>query len=229
MHLFTMVLLLAGGVAGAEEGAHEEAEVCTAAASEEACEAYWEHHINWWSWDYKAGTDQAREHRHMPPPFGFALINFAIFAAILYRLAAKPITEFLQTRHTTIKRDLDEAAVLRRQAETRLQEYDQKIARMDEELADLIAQVRREAEVEKQRIIAHAEEEARRLRAEAEAQIQAEVARARALLKRELVEAAVTAARATLVDQFSAEDQKRLSSRYLAELEGPPTASAARA
>ncbi|MSP61165.1 MAG: hypothetical protein EXR72_12635 [Myxococcales bacterium] len=207
------------------EGDHEAA--CSATTSDESCHHYWEHHINWWSWDYKAPqADPA--HRHMPGPFGFALINFGVFALIMYRLAGKPLAEFVRTRHLTIKRDLDEAAALRAQAEAKLREYEGKIAGIDKEIDTLIAQIRTEAEAEKARIVAAAAAQAARLQADAEAQIKNELARARRELQREAVGAAIAAAEAVLRAKISLDDQKRLADRYIAELEGAPSAPAGR-
>src|SRR5262245_55311966 len=50
---------------------------------------------NWWSWDYKK--------KHLPPPFGFALVNFGIFALIMARLAGKPFRQFVLDRHLRIR------------------------------------------------------------------------------------------------------------------------------
>jgi F-type H+-transporting ATPase subunit b len=226
-------LLLLGGATFAEgerpEGASgEEAAACEASSSDEQCAEFWESHINWWSWDYKAGPTQQAEHRHMPPPFGFALINFAVFAMIMYRLAARPLREFVRTRHLTIKNDLDEAAKLKAEADAKLGEYQKRIAGIDKEVQDLIAQVRAEAEAEKQRLVAQAAEHAKRLAAEAEAQIKTEIARARAQLRREAVEAAMATAEGVLREKLSTEDQKRLADRFVGELEGAKVAAGAR-
>jgi hypothetical protein len=97
-------------------------------AADEECEVYWQNHINWTSWDYKAGPEQLPEHRHMPPPFLFALVNFAVFLWIMWRLAARPLADFVRARHTTIRKDLDEAQALHREAEARLHEYQARIA-----------------------------------------------------------------------------------------------------
>lgn len=195
--------------------------------ADEECLEYWESHINWWSWDYKAGPDQALEHRHMPPPFGWAFINFVIFGAILYKLAARPLADFVRTRHTVIRKDLDDAAELHREAEARLREYEQKIAGLDGELEALRAQVRQEAEAEKARIIAGAEQQAKRLAEEAEAQIAVETERVRRELKTEVVNAAMTAAVGLLRKHTDADDQARLTERFVEELEGPRARSAA--
>ena len=221
--------------AGAHEGAahegaahHEGPLECTAASDDEQCAEYWEHHINWFSWDYTAGPKQSLEHRHMPPPFAFALLNFAVFAFILYKLAANPLKDFVRTRHVTIKKDLDEAAELHREAEARLRDYETRLAGLDAEIAALLAQVRAEAEAEKNRIVAGAKAQAERLAQEAESQIAAELERVRRELKHEVVKAAVAAAEEAIKAKSTAADQGRLAERFVAEIEGPRPTTAAR-
>ena len=105
--------------------------------------------------------------------------------------------------------------------------YEQKIAGLDQELESLRAQVRKEAEAEKARIIAGAEDQARRMAAEAEAQIAVETERVRRELKTEVVNAAMTAAVGLLQKHTGADDQARLTERFVEELEGPRARSAA--
>ena len=203
----------------------EPAGSCTAESSDDECLEYWEHHINWLSWDYRPGAGQAAEHRHMPPPFGFALINFAVFAAIMYRLAAKPLADYTANRHATIRKDLDEATALHHQADAKLKEYGAKIAGLDAEIDALVAAVRSDAAEDKARIIAEAEQQAIRLRQEAEVQIQVELRRMRSALKVEAVNAAIAAAEQILAASATAQDQQRLVERFVSELDKPLVAA----
>lgn len=207
------------GEHGGEHGGHGEG-ACTAESSDHECLEYWEHHINWWSTDYKKGPEQLREHRHMPPPFGMALINFCIFAFIMYRLAGQPLMEAVRTRHLKVKKDLDEAAELRQAAAAKLKEYENRLAAVDGEVTALINQLRAEAEAEKTQLIASAETEAERIRRDAESQIATEMLRIRRELRREVVEAAMATARKVLAENTTAEDQRRLAEQYLRELAG---------
>lgn len=170
---------------------------------------------NWWTWDYKA--------HHLPPPFGFALVNFGIFALIMYRLLAKPMRSFITERHTTIRRDLDEASRLRKEAEAKLGEYEKKVSNVDAEIDALVAQVTKEAEAEKERLLAAAAEQAIRLKAEAEKQIAAEIERARSELRAGVIEAAIAAADGILKKQIGADDQRKMAERYVGELEKSKT------
>ncbi len=173
---------------------------------------------NWWSWDYGPGAKDPH-HKHLPPPFGFALVNFGIFALIMYRLAGKPLKQFVLDRHNAIKKDLDEASSLRKKAEAQLHEYENKVKGVDAEIESIVAGVRKDAEAEKARIIAAAAEQAARIKADAEKQIAAEIERATRELRRGVIEAAVQAADELLKKQIGADDQRKMAERYVVDLE----------
>jgi F-type H+-transporting ATPase subunit b len=137
----------------------------------------------------------------------------------MYKLAAKPLRNFVLERHQTIRRDLDEAARLRKEAEAKLREYEAKVKNVDAEVDALLGGLRKESEAEKARIVAAAEQQAERLKADAQRQIEAEIARARSELRQAVVEAAVTTADTILRKQFGADDQRKLAERYVHELE----------
>src|SRR5262249_49178889 len=75
------------------EGEHHAAE------GEHHAEHHEEHGIqNWWSWDFGPNAKDP-SHKHLPPPFGYALVNFGIFLAILSKLLFKPIAQMTRDRH----------------------------------------------------------------------------------------------------------------------------------
>lgn len=201
-----MRLLFAGLLAGALLTAPD---VVYAEESAEVAEA---HSIeNWWSWDYKA--------KNLPPPFGFALINFTIFVAIMYRFAAPPLRVYLSEQHKTIAKALDEAAALRTEAEAQLTEYQTKIANIDKEIDVLLKTISSEAEIDRQRLIEAAKREASRIRQIAEQQIALEIDIARRELRREVVETAVNRAETLLRSELSAADQTHIADEYVSSVE----------
>jgi F-type H+-transporting ATPase subunit b len=174
--------------------------------------------VNWWSWDYGPSAHDP-SHRHWPPPFGFALVNFGIFFAIMWKLAANPLRTYVFARHERIRKDLDEAARLHREAQTHLNEYQTRIAGAEAEITRVVDEIRKEAEAEKARVIAAAEEQAVRLKAEAERQIKAEIERARLELRRGVIDAAVALADRLMRENIGADDQRKLAERYVAGVE----------
>jgi F-type H+-transporting ATPase subunit b len=174
--------------------------------------------VNWWSWDYGPKTKDPT-HKGWPAPFGFALINFGIFLAIMSRLAWKPLKQFMLDRHDQISNDLDAAAKLRAEAEATLKQYEAKIGGLDKEIDTLLAQIRTESEAEKARIMAAAEADAKRLKEDAERQIAAEIDVARRELRRGVIEAAVAAAQESLKKNIAADDQRKMAEKYVADVE----------
>ena len=177
--------------------------------------------VNWWSFDYGEKASEP-SHRGYPPPYGWALVNFVVFLGILSRILWKPIKAGFIERHGKIKSELGEAQRLRKEAEAQLAEYTRKVAHVDQEVETLLAQLRKEAQSDRARIIAAAEEEARRLKGEAEKQIEIEIERARAVLRHETVQAALKAAEEILRTRITADDQQKLAERYLASVERQP-------
>ncbi len=176
---------------------------------------------NWWSCDYGPGK------AHRNPPFGFAIINFVVFLAILWRLAGKSLVEFVHDRHHTVRRALDEAQAIRRKAQEELERYRARVHGLEAEIEALIAGVLKEAGAERQRIIAAAEAHAEQLRRDAEAQIEAEIARARADLQRQVAILAASTAESLVKSHFQEGDHKRMVDEFVAQLEAmaPPAGS----
>jgi F-type H+-transporting ATPase subunit b len=177
--------------------------------------------VNWWSWDYDTNGHHATNpaHKGWPPPFGYALVNLGIFLLIMSRLAWKPLKQFMADRHDSIAKNLDDAAKLRAEAEATLKQYEAKIAGIDREIDTLLAQIKKEAEMEKARIIATAEADAKRLKEDAERQIGAEIDRARRELRRGVIEAAVAAAEQSLQKNITADDQRKMAEKYVHDVE----------
>ena len=206
-----------------------------AEAPAEHGEAHGEHHeahgghhhagiVNWWSLDY-GPTAKDPEHREWPAPFGFALINFAVFMLILRKLAWKPLKSYVVERHEGIKRELTEAARLRSEADAKLKQYESKLLGLEAEIDKLVSGIRQEAEAERARMIAAAEDQARRTKTEADRQITVEIERARAMLKERVVTLAVAAAEELLSKQMTSEDKNRIADRYVGALETQTTAT----
>lgn len=173
---------------------------------------------NWWSWDYGPSAKEP-SHRRLPPPFGFALLNFVVFAGIMFKLAGKPMRDYVLKRHDTLKHDLEEAAKLRQEAQTALDNFRQKLGQMDNELSAILRSAREEAQQEKQRVLSSAKDQAARIETEARRQVEDEVERAKRLLKRQVVEQALSAAEAILAKQINSSDQQAMAEDYVRTVE----------
>jgi F-type H+-transporting ATPase subunit b len=154
----------------------------------------------------------------MAPPLLFALLNFAIFAGILYWKAGPALSKFLANRHEQIKSALEEGAKLQEEAKEKLKEYSARIADADAEVNALIAQIKKDAEAEREKLIGDAKDQAKRMQEDAEARIESEFAAARRELEREVVAKAVEVASTMLAEKSSSADQGTLFSAFITDL-----------
>lgn len=184
--------------------------------------------INWLDFGYRkkdvhGGTLEAGE-EPMAPPLAMALLNFAIFVGLLVKFAGPKLTGYLRGRHDTITRDLAEAARLRKEAGDKLAEYSSRLAKVNAEVDQLIAEIRADADAEKARILEEARSQAAAMKKDAEERIASEFARARLELEREVVGAAVAAAERLLRDKATPADQQALFDGFVSNLK-PSTPS----
>ncbi len=151
---------------------------------------------------------------------GFAIANFVVLLFILRKVLFRPLGNMAAERHDELKAGLEEAAKLRADAQTKLDEYSQRIARIDDEVAEIVAALRKEAEAEKARILAAAAEQARQIKLECERTQAAELGRVEREIKAEAVRAAASAAEKILREKVTTDDERRIVERFAKELEG---------
>ena len=146
---------------------------------------------------------------------GWRVLNFLIFAAILYFAAAKPIRNFLGGRIEGIRKELGEAEKGKEAAEKKLQEYMKRLAGLEGEIQEIQDTLKKEGEVERDRIIEAAQEAAEKIKKQAAFSANQEMKKAIASIRGEVADAAVALAEKMLVKDLKKEDQKKLVSEYL--------------
>lgn len=149
---------------------------------------------------------------------GWRVLNFLIFAAILYFAAAKPVRNFLAGRIDDIKKELGDAEKNKEAAEKRLADHLKRVDNLEAEVKELCETLRKEGEVERDRIIEAAHEAADKIKAQAGFSVDQELNKAIALIKKEAADAAVLLAEKILKKDIKKEDQKKLVSEYLESL-----------
>ena len=178
--------------------------------------------VNWTDMGYGKkdvnGNKLTSDSEPMAPPMVLALLNFAIFAGLLYWKAGPALTKYLANRHESIKSALEEAAKLQEEAKEKLAEYSSRIADADAEVTALIQQIRKDAEVERELIVADAERQAERMRKDAEARIETEFLAARRRLENEVIARAAAAAEKLLTEKVSSTDHNNLFSIFVTDL-----------
>ena len=89
----------------------------------------------------------------------FSLITFAVYLAILRAGAWGPLQAGLNERERGIKQKIADAEASRLKSESLLKEHEQKLAKVQDEVRDILAEARRDAEHTKQEIVTLAQNE----------------------------------------------------------------------
>jgi F-type H+-transporting ATPase subunit b len=147
--------------------------------------------------------------------FIYRCFNFALMVGLLAYFVTKPIRKGLKERTEDIRKTLADAQAAQEAAEAKHREYSEKLAKATEEIAGITEAIRREGELERDKILLAAKEMAVKIEKEAENKAYGVVAKARAELREEAARLAVDLAENLLKKQISAEDQKRLVEEYM--------------
>lgn len=147
--------------------------------------------------------------------FIWRCINFAVMVGLIGYFVSKPIRNALQNRRAEIEKTLADAAAARDAAEVKAHEYQEKLVKASAEIETIYAAIRREGELERDKILASAREMAAKIEQEADAKAAGAVARARLELRAEAARLAVELAEELLAKNVTAADQKRLVDEYM--------------
>lgn len=157
------------------------------------------HELNWWD-------------------FTLRLMNFAIMLGLLVYLLKKPLSSFFVSRRANIQNTLAELEAKKLEADRMCAEYQAKLATLDQEVGQILAEYIQEGETEKRKILEAAEKQAEYLKQQAQLAIQQEVKSARESLQEEIAELTVAAAEELLRKNIKAKDQERLVKEFIAKV-----------
>ena len=148
----------------------------------------------------------------------FSLITFVVYVAVLRAGAWGPLQAGLNERERGIRQNIADAEESRLKSEALLKDYEVKLAKVQEEVRDILAEARRDAEHTKQEIIATAQREADATKHRAIAEIE----RSRDLALTELFDFVSTnviqATEQVIGRSLSGADQDRLVSDALSQI-----------
>jgi F-type H+-transporting ATPase subunit b len=153
------------------------------------------------------------------------IVNFAILAGALGYFIRKKGVAFFAARTESIRRELDEAARLHREAQARYAEMEQRLANIGTEIESLRARAREESGAEGERARAEAQNDLRRIQARAEQEIAAAVKAARQELRVYSAELAVGLAEGKIRERLTPESESALVGFMLKDLETRTDAS----
>ncbi len=138
------------------------------------------------------------------------LVNFLILAAVLGWAAYKFGGPFLASRTAEIRRDIDQAARTRKEAEARFAEIEERLKQFGSEVEKLREQARQESAAESERVRQETERELKKIQAQAEQDIAAAGKAARQELRAYAAGLAVDLAAQRLSGQMTPETDQKL-------------------
>ncbi len=148
----------------------------------------------------------------------WSLVVFLTFLFVLKKFAWKPLADGLDAREQRIRSDIDAAEAARVKAEQMLADHEAKLAGVQEEVKEILAEARRDAEHTKNEIMATAQGEAEATRDRALGDIE----RARDQALKDLFDQVSTQVAAAtehvLGRSLDAADQQRLITEALADV-----------
>jgi F-type H+-transporting ATPase subunit b len=149
----------------------------------------------------------------------WTLICFGITFYVLKRFAFARIQQGIDERRERIRKAVEESDRARDQARQLLEEHRQLIGQAKGEAAGILAEARKVADAQIERVKHEAEEERQRRLEETRRQIDAETKRSLDQIRSEVAELTLTATARVTGKVLDAEDQRRLIDEAIAELD----------
>jgi F-type H+-transporting ATPase subunit b len=148
----------------------------------------------------------------------FTVANFLVLAALVGWFLAKTLPKTFRNRSTAIQKDLVDARTATEEASARLSIVEDRLSKLDEQIAAMRAQAERDSLQDEQRIRASVEEDKKKILATAEQEIAAATALAHRQIKQYAAELAIDQAARKLV--VTAETDRLLVQRFARRLMG---------
>ncbi len=145
----------------------------------------------------------------------YRVLNFGILFAVLFYFIRKPASEALNGRINGIREELSSLETKKKEAEQKLAEYNERIASLDKEAEEIIAQYVKQGEAAKERILKESEKTSAKLEEQAKRNIEQEFKNAKIELQEDILTKALERAEALVKEKMTSEDQDRLVDEYL--------------
>jgi F-type H+-transporting ATPase subunit b len=149
----------------------------------------------------------------------WTLVCFAITFLVLRKFAFGPIQRTIDARRERIRTAVDEADNAREEARELLEQHRRLIAEAKGEAADILADARKVADAQVERVKQESEAERARRLEETKRQIEAETKRSLDLIRSEVADLTLEATARVTGKVLDAEDQRRLIDEAIAELD----------
>ncbi len=148
----------------------------------------------------------------------FTVANFVVLSALIGWFLAKTLPKTFRDRNTAIQKSLVDARTATEEASARLSTVEERLSKLDEQIAALRAQAEKDSVLDEQRIKASVEDDKQKILASAEQEIGAATALARRQLQQYAAELAIDQAARKLI--VTAETDRLLVQNFARRLTG---------
>jgi F-type H+-transporting ATPase subunit b len=148
----------------------------------------------------------------------FTVANFVVLAVLVGWFLAKTLPKTFRDRNTSIQKQLVDARTATEDANARLGSVEDRLSKLDSQIAAMRAQAEKDSALDEQRIAASVEEEKQKILAAAEQEIAAATALAQRQLQQYAAELAIEQAAHKLV--VTAETDRLLVQSFAQRLAG---------
>ncbi|MBS1256209.1 MAG: ATP synthase subunit b [Deltaproteobacteria bacterium] len=150
--------------------------------------------------------------------FIWKVVNVTVLLAIIYKFAKKPLANALNNSASTAKKVIDDAREAEENISAELNEMRSKIAGLEEEAVQMVNSAKKEAELEKERIIEEGRQEIERMKKQASFALDQERRKAEDDLRHWIAEESVNLAENKLKQEMDQNQQNKLVTKYMDQL-----------
>jgi F-type H+-transporting ATPase subunit b len=150
--------------------------------------------------------------------FIWKVVNVVVLGAIIYKFAKKPVVNALNSSAESAKKLISDAREAEEKLTAELDEMRGKIAGLEKEAEQMVKTARKDAEIEKNRIIEEGRQEIERMKRQASFALEQERRKAEADLRHWIAEESTTLAEKKLKQEMNQNQQNKLVSKYIDEL-----------
>jgi len=151
-------------------------------------------------------------------PLFYASINLLIFLWVLARFALPAVRSFVRNRRKLVVDALEAAAAAKAEAVKLQAEWESRLAQFERSVQEMRQQALRDAERERERVLAAAHKAADAIRKDAELAAAYELRRTQELLHAGLVQQALQLAEDAARSRLTTEDQQRFVAEFLKQV-----------
>ena len=148
----------------------------------------------------------------------FKFVNFGILVAALIYFVGKPLKKFLANRHKTIKDKIEETQKALNEAQELRTRYQDRLAKLDEEIEAFKKQILTEAEEEKKKIVDDAVKFSVKIKEQARLTAQQEQKEIARRIKEEIARLTVEDAEKLIAEKITKADHEKMVDDFIVKL-----------